>query len=97
MSAIMQYGSQVAADAGGEAAQFGQVVGFDGLQPGGQYGAPRRRDVNLADDRTCWCRRCKRGHQAAAFCAISASSSVRWPGWVDSALLIIRGLGAAGA
>jgi hypothetical protein len=32
-------GGQVAAQAGGEAAQFGQVVTFDSFQPGGQFGA----------------------------------------------------------
>jgi hypothetical protein len=30
-------GGQVAAHAGGEAAQFGQVVGFDSVQPGWQF------------------------------------------------------------
>jgi hypothetical protein len=30
-------GGQDAAHAGGEAAQFGQVVGFYGVQPGGQF------------------------------------------------------------
>jgi hypothetical protein len=32
-------GGQVAAHAGGEAAQFGQVFGFRGFQPGGQFPA----------------------------------------------------------
>ena len=34
-------------------------------------------------------------HPAVAFFTISASSSVRWSGWVSSALLIARGFGMA--
>jgi len=37
------------------------------------------------------------GAPTVAFFRISASSSVRWSGWVSRALLIVRGLGTAGA
>ena len=39
-------GRQVAAQAGGEAAQFGQVVGFHSCEPGGQFrAAPLGHDL----------------------------------------------------
>ena len=53
-------GRQVAAQAGGEAAQFGQVVGFGCFQPCGQFVAStdaagsvcRVKDVGLGDGST---------------------------------------------
>jgi hypothetical protein len=45
-------GRQVSAQAGGEAAQLGQVVSFRGLEPGGQFLAAPLTMI-LANDRTC--------------------------------------------
>ena len=58
---------------------------------------PRRWAMILAKERTCCWRRSRWAHPAVAFFRISASSSVRWSGWVSRALLIVRGLGTAGA